>query len=321
MAAQQIRTSMMHEGFNFQKVWKSYGIIAILVIFFIVLSVATDSFLTVSNLINILRQISILGIVALGLFTTMVSGNIDLSVGSTLGFSSALWAALSFSIGIVPALIVTILASLLIGWLNGFFSTRSKGLSIMVTLSMKFIIFSGTLLITGTKPIVNLPESLLVLGKNSVGPLPIPVIILVVMVFFGWVFMSHTVVGRKFYAVGSNAVAAKFSGLRVKRVQIISFIITALASTLAGIILMGRVTSAQPNAGFGIEMDAIGAVLLGGASLNGGSGTIRGTVIGVLILGLIANGLNLLGVNPLLRDGVKGAIILLAILIDQWGRE
>jgi ribose transport system permease protein len=221
----------------------------------------------------------------------------------------------------MPALFVTIVASLAIGWLNGFFSTRAKGLSIMVTLSTKFIIYSGTLLITGTKPIVNLPESLLVLGKNSVGFLPFPVIILVIVVFLAWVLMSHTVVGRKFYAVGSNTVAAKFSGLRTKRIQISSFVLTALAATLAGIILMGRVTSAQPNAGFGLEMDAIGAVLLGGASLNGGSGTIRGTIIGVLILGFIANGLNLLGVNPLLRDGVKGAIILFAILMDQWGRE
>ncbi len=127
--------------------------------------------------------------------------------------------------------------------------------------------------------------------------------------------------GRKFYAVGSNDVAAKFSGLQVKRIQIGAFVITSLAATVSGIILMGRVVSAQPNAGVGIEMDAIGAVLLGGASLNGGSGTVRGTVIGVLILGLIANGLNLLGVNPLLRDGVKGAIILFAILMDQWGRE
>lgn len=306
---------------SFQRIWKSYGIIAILVIFFIILSVATDSFLTVNNLINILRQISILGIVALGLFTTMVSGNVDLSVGSTLGFSSAVLAALSFRIGILPAFITTVLASLVIGFVNGFFSTRAKGLSIMVTLSMKFIIFSGTLLITGTKPIVNLPETLLVLGKNSAGPIPVPVIILVGVVILFWVFMSYTVAGRKFYAVGSNDVAAKFSGLQVKRIQISAFMITSAAATLSGIILMGRVISAQPNAGIGLEMDAIGAVLLGGASLNGGSGTVRGTVIGVLILGLIANGLNLLGVNPLLRDGFKGAIILFAILMDQWGRE
>ncbi len=321
MATQQIPAKAAAEGFSFQRAWKSYGIIAILVIFFIILSVSTESFLTLENLINILRQISILGIVALGLFTTMVSGNVDLSVGSTLGFSSAVLAALSFRIGIFPALIVTLLASLMIGFVNGFFSTRSKGLSIMVTLSMKFIIFSATLLITNTKPIVNLLPGLLVLGKNSIGPIPVPVIILLLVILLAWVFMSHTVAGRKFYAVGSNDVAAKFSGLQVKRIQITAFMITSLAATVSGIILMGRVVSAQPNAGIGIEMDAIGAVLLGGASLNGGSGTVRGTIIGVLILGLIANGLNLLGVNPLLRDGVKGAIILFAILMDQWGRE
>jgi len=321
MADQVVGTKSLREGLTFQKLWKSYGIVAILVIFFFILCVATDSFLTIDNLINILRQISILGIVALGLFTTMVSGNVDLSVGSTLGFSSAMLAALSFRIGILPAFLATIVASLAIGFTNGFFSTRAKGLSIMVTLSTKFIIFSGTLLITGTKPIVNLPASLLVLGKNSVGPIPVPVLILLAVVLLFWAFLSQTVAGRKYYAVGSNDVAAKFSGLQVKRIQISAFVIASLAATLSGFILMGRVVSAQPNAGFGMEMDAIGAVLLGGASLNGGSGTVRGTVIGVLILGLIANGLNLLGVNPLLRDGVKGAIILFAILMDQWGRE
>lgn len=321
MTVQHARARRAFAGLSFQKFWKSYGIIAIFVIFFVILSVSTDSFLTINNLINILRQISILGIVALGLFATMVSGNVDLSVGSTLGFSSAVLAALSFSIGLIPALVATILASVLIGLANGFFSTRAKGLSIMVTLSMKFIIYSGTLLITGTKPIVNLPESLLVLGKNSIGPIPIPVILLFVVIVLAWVLLSHTVAGRKLYAVGSNSVAAKFSGLQVKRIQIGAFVITALSATLSGIILMGRVTSAQPNAGMGLDMDAIGAVLLGGASLSGGSGTVRGTVIGILILGLISNGLNLLGVNPLLRDGVKGAIILFAILMDQWRKE
>src|SRR5208283_4363305 len=131
---------------------------------------------TVDNLLNILRQVSMLGIVAVGLFITMVSGNIDLSVGSTLGFSSALLAALSFQIGIPLAFVATIVASLVIGLLNGFFSTRAKNLSIMVTLSMKFIIYSGTLMITGTKPIVNLAPSLVVLGRDSIGRIPIPVI-------------------------------------------------------------------------------------------------------------------------------------------------
>jgi ribose transport system permease protein len=309
------------EKISFKKIWSDYGIIAVFVVFFIFLSISSGAFFSFNNQINIFRQISILGIVSLGVFTTLIAGNLDLSVGSTLGFISAICAAVAKNIGVAPAFIIILFVTILIGFINGFLSTRGKGLSIMVTLSMKFIIYSGTLLITRTKPIVNLPKSLLFLGKQSIGSFPLPVVILILITIFFWFFTSQSKFGRWLYAVGSNDKAARFSGLAVKKLQILTFVISALCAALAGIIMMGRVSSAQPNAGVGMELDAIGAVLIGGASLTGGKGTIRSTIVGVLIFGLINNGLNLLGVDVLFRDAAKGAMILFAILMDQWGRE
>jgi putative xylitol transport system permease protein len=310
-----------YKEISFRKFWRDYGIVAIFLIFFLFLSISSRSFFTFHNQINLIRQVSILGIVSLGVFTTLIGGNLDLSVGSTLGFTSALCAKSAKLVGVVPAFVAVFFSNVLIGFINGFLSTRGKNLSIMVTLSMKFIIYSGTLLVTRTIPIVNLPDSLLVLGKRSFGPLPMPVIILVLVTIFFWYFTSQTKFGRWLYAVGSNVYAARFSGLEVKRLQILTFIISALCAGLAGIILMGRVSSAQPQAGYGMELDAIGAVLIGGASLTGGRGTVNGTIVGVLIFGLINNGLNLLGVDVFFRDAAKGAMILIAILMDQWGRE
>jgi ribose transport system permease protein len=319
--ADEASTGEVIEKITFQKIWKDYGIIAVFLIFFIFLSILSRAFFTFNNQINVLRQVSILGIVSLGVFTTLIAGNLDLSVGSVLGFISAACAGLAKNIGPAPAFTIVLLIALSIGFTNGFLSTRGKNLSIMVTLSMKFIIYSGTLLVTRTKPIVNLPNSLLFLGIHSFGSIPLPVILLILVTVFFWFFTSQTKFGRWLYAVGSNDVAARFSGLAIKKLQIFTFMISAVCAALAGIILMGRVSSAQPNAGVGMELDAIGAVLIGGASLTGGRGTIRGTIVGVLIFGLINNGLNLLGVDVLFRDAAKGAMILFAILMDQWGRE
>ena len=321
MNNQDTSDSTYSDRITFQKVWREYGIIAVFVLFFLFLSFSSNVFFSFRNQINVLRQISILGIVSLGVFTTLIAGNLDLSVGSVLGFTSAVCAKLALSAGVAQAFVLTFLVAALIGFINGFLSTRGKNLSIMVTLSMKFIVYSGTLLITRTKPIVNLPKNLLVLGKHSFGSIPLPVIILILVVAFFWFFTSQTKFGRWLYAVGSNDAAARYSGLAVKKLQILTFVISSFCAMLAGIIMMGRVASAQPNAGVGMELDAIGAVLIGGASLTGGRGTIRGTIVGVLIFGLINNGLNLLGVNVLFRDAAKGAMILIAILIDQWGRD
>jgi len=311
----------MSKGFDFRKFWRNYGILIIFCIFYIFLSFASGVFFTKNNQLNILRQSSILGIISLGVFTTLKAGNMDLSVGSALGFIGVVAAKVSLYYGTVVALLVAFSVALLIGLLNGFFSTRGKNLSIIVTLSMKFILYSGTLVITRARPVTGLPKSLIFLGHENIGPVPMPVIVLIIVVIIFWIFFSYTAPGRRVSAVGVSDVTANLYGISVKRIQIYTFLVSALCAALAGIIMLGRCISGQPNAGLGAELDAIGAVLLGGTSLAGGIGTVRGVMVGVLILGLINNGLNLLGISPFYRDAAKGVVILFAILMDQWERK
>ena len=311
----------MSKDFDFRKFWENYGILIVFCIFYIFLSFASDVFFTKNNQLNILRQSSILGLISLGVFTTLKAGNMDLSVGSALGFIGVVCAKVSLYYGTVVALLIAFSVALFIGLLNGFFSTRGKNLSIIVTLSMKFILYSGTLVITRAMPITGLPKSLIFLGHENIGPVPMPAIVLIIVVIIFWIFFSYTAPGRRVSAVGVSDVTASFFGISVKRIQIYTFLVSALCAALAGIIMLGRATSGQPNAGLGAELDAVGAVLLGGTSLDGGIGTVRGVMVGVLILGLINNGLNLLGIDPFYRDAVKGVVILFAILMDQWERK
>lgn len=313
--------AMMSKEFDFRIFWRNYGILIVFFIFYVSLSFGSDAFLTVNNQLNILRQISILGLISLGVFATLKAGNVDLSVGSALGFIGVICAKVSLYYGTAIALLAAFSVALFIGFLNGFFSTRGRNLSIMVTLSMKFILYSGTLVITRAMPITGLPKSLIFLGHENIGPVPMPAIVLIVVVIIFWIFFSYTAAGRRVSAVGVSDTTSSFFGISVKRVQIYTFLISALCAALAGIVMIGRCTSGQPNAGLGAELDAIGAVLIGGTSLQGGIGTVRGVMVGVLILGLINNGLNLLGVDPFYRDAVKGGVILFAILMDQWERK
>jgi len=309
------------KGFDFRIFWKNYGIVIVFVIFYVILSFTSKVFFTLNNQLNILRQASVLGLISLGVFTTLKAGNVDLSVGAALGFIGVVCAKVSLRYGTTRAILAAFGVALIIGLLNGFFSTRGKNLSIMVTLSMKFILYSGTLVITRALPITGLPKNLIFLGNKSIGLLPMPAVVLAIVVIIFWIYFGYTAPGRRVSAVGVSNETSSFFGISVKRVQMYTFIISSFCAALAGIVMLGRVTSGQPNAGLGAELDAVGAVLIGGTSLQGGIGTVRGVIFGVLILGLINNGLNLLGVDPLWRDAAKGAVILFAILMDQWERK
>lgn len=307
--------------FDLRIFWKNFGILLIFLILFILLTFITDSFFTINNLLNILRQISVLGLVSLGVFTTLKGGNVDLSVGSALGFIGIVSAKISLYYGTLIAILFGLIIAASIGFINGFFSTRGRNLSIMVTLSMSFILSSGSFAITKAIPITGLPKSLLFIGHENIGKLPMPFIVLAIVFISFWIFFSYTAPGRRISEVGVNDSIAAFFGISPKRVQIYTFIISSILAGLAGIVMLGRVASGQPRAGTGMELDAIGAVLIGGASLQGGRGTVRGCMIGVLILGLINNGLNLTGVSVFYREAAKGTVILFAILMDQWERR
>jgi len=305
----------------FKRIWNNYGIVGVFAVIVLVFSLCSDVFLTPENLISVARQVSVLGLISMGVLFCIVSGNVDLSVGSFLGFSGAAIASLSLRYGLWPALLIAFPGSVAIGCVQGYLSTRGRGLSIMVTLSTMSILYGCTLLITQGRPITNLPQGHRFLGAGWLGPIPWPVIVFSSVALVSYFLLSKTTPGLYLYATGGNLEATRLAGINVIFYQILAFMISAFLSALGGLVLIARMNSALPNAGRGEEMNAVGAVLIGGASLRGGVGTLRGTIIGVFILGFISNGLNLLGVSPFYQFIVKGCIILFAILMDQWGRK
>lgn len=302
-------------------IWHQFGIYIILVLFAVLLSLLTDRFLTTQNLLNVAKQVSVLLLISLGILITVIAGNVDLTVGAFMGLAGALFAGWTIKYGVIPGILMGLSIALIAGFLNGYLTTRGKNLSVIVTLAMLTIFQGLTLLYTNGRPIIDFPESVRFLGKNSLGPIPMPVIVAFMAALLVHILLKYTTIGRELFAIGGNQEAAHLSGIRVKGRVILTFVLSALLSASAGLVLIGRVSSAQPTAGIGDEFSAVGAVLIGGASLNGGSGSVPGTIAGVLILGMISNGLNLLQVNPYYQFVVKGLIILFAILMDQWGRD
>jgi ribose transport system permease protein len=306
---------------RFWQIWKRFGIIIILIIFAVALSLLTDRFLTTRNLLNVGRQVSVMSLLSFGILVVVITGNVDLTVGAFMGFVGALFAGWTLKYGLTQAIPMGFGVALIAGAVTGFLSTRGAGLSVIVTLAMMTIFQGATLLYTDGRPIIGLPDNLRELGRGYLGPIPWPVVIAALMAVVIHIMLRYTIFGRELYAIGGNQEAARLSGIPVKLRIITGFLISASLSALAALILIARVSSAQPTAGVGDELNAVGAVLIGGASLNGGAGTVVGTIAGVLILGMISNGLNLLQVNPFYQYIIKGLIILFAILMDQWGRQ
>lgn len=286
----------------------------------IVLGVMSESFFTLNNILNLLRQVSVNALIAFGMTFVILTAGIDLSVGSTLALGSALTAGLLAS-GMDPILAICIglFIGFLLGAVNGLIIAKGKVAPFIATLATMTIFRGATLVYTDGKPITGLSDSFSfeMIGKGYVFGIPFPAIIMVI-VFLILVFILHnTVFGRQVYAIGGNEEASKLSGIKADRVKIGVYSLTGMLSVLAGIIITSRLDSAQPTAGTMYELDAIAAVVIGGTSLSGGKGRIVGTLIGALIIGVIDNGLNLLNVSSFYQQIVKGLVILLAVLLDR----
>ncbi|HBV04872.1 MULTISPECIES: ABC transporter permease [Mammaliicoccus] len=291
-----------------------------LILLVVVISVLNTAFLDLSNLLNLLRQVSINGLIAFGMTFVILTGGIDLSVGSILALSSAFTAILITS-GLDPivALIVGVLGGFLLGVFNGVLVTFGSMAPFIATLATMTIFRGLTLVITDGNPITDLGDSYLfqLFGKGYFFGIPVPAITMIIVFIVLAIILQKTTFGRHTYAIGGNEVASKISGIKVNKVKILIYGISGLMSALAGAILTSRLNSAQPTAGTSYELDAIAAVVLGGTSLTGGKGRIVGTLIGVLIIGVLNNGLNLLGVSSFYQQVVKGIVILIAVLIDR----
>jgi ribose transport system permease protein len=293
-----------------------FGLVAII----LVLSILSPSFLSLSNLLNVLRQVSINALIAFGMTFVILTGGIDLSVGSILALSSAIVAQLLASgTGFIPALFIGLLVGALLGLFNGLVITQGKVAPFIVTLATMTVYRGLTLVFTDGRPITSMGDDLAfqMFGRGYFFGIPVPVITMLMTFILLYFLLKKTTIGRKTYAIGGNEEATILAGIRVSRVKWFVYTLAGLLSALAGVILTSRLNSAEPTAGTSYELDAIAAVVLGGTSLSGGKGSIVGTLIGALIIGTLNNGLNLLGVSSFYQLVVKGIVILIAILLDR----
>ncbi|MBB2483066.1 ribose ABC transporter permease [Bacillus sp. APMAM] len=290
------------------------------IIIVIIVSILNPSFLQPLNILNLLRQIAINALIAFGMTFVILTGGIDLSVGSILALSSALMAGMMVS-GLDPILAI-IIGSLLggvMGRVNGLLITKGKMAPFIATLATMTVFRGLTLVYTDGNPITGLSNSRLfqLFGRGYQFGIPVPAITMIIAFVILYLILHKTSFGRKTYAIGGNEKAAMISGIKVTKVKVMIYSLAGVLSALAGAILTSRLDSAQPTAGTSYELDAIAAVVLGGTSLSGGRGKIFGTLIGALIIGTLNNGLNLLGVSSFYQMVVKGIVILIAVLLDR----
>lgn len=294
------------------------------------LALTTDSFLTVANLLNVGRQVSLLGIMAVGMTFVLISGEIDLSIGSTYALAGlGAGMAIVAGYGVAPAIALGLSLGVLVGLINGLLSTFGRLPSLIATLGMMSVIRGVALLMTNGEPVTvntrngadpGVLETFLALGQGRIGDLvPMQLVFFILAAVLGWVLLSRTSFGFRIFAVGGSPKAARVSGINVDAVKIWAFVVMGVLAAAAGILSMAFLPSGQAGrTGIGLELDVIAAVVVGGASLAGGSGSILGTVLGVLIIGVLRNGLVLSGVSPFTQEVMIGLVIIVAVAIDRW---
>lgn len=300
------------------KVMKSYGLLIAFVLLCILLAILSPAFLRWTNILNVVRQSSIYGIMALGMTYVILTGGIDLSVGSILAVSGMLAAGtLKADAGVAAAIAVALGVGIVFGLINGLLITIGKITPFVVTLGMMSIARSLTLIYSRGHPISGFSESFRFLGGGSILGIPFPILFFITSVFLAWLILEQTRLGRYTYAIGGNEETVKLSGINVSFYKTMVYVISGITAAISALILTSRLNSAGPTAGIGYELDVIAAVVIGGTSLSGGRGSVWGTLLGALLIALINNGMNLLGISPHFQQLVKGIIIVSAVILDR----
>lgn len=307
-------------------IFSKYGIYFAFVLLAGILAVTSPPFRTLSNVQNILQQIPVNGIMAIGMTLVIITAGIDLSVGSVLAFSAVVATSFVSSTHhqpypLIVALAMGVLVGLVCGSINGLLIAKRRLAPFIVTLGMMTVARGLALVYTEGRPVIELSDSYNKIGSGSIGPVPFPALIFFGVVVVGTFILHFTRFGRYVYAVGGNELAAKVSGVNTDRVLIGVYALAGALAGVAGIILSSRVMSGPPAVGQGSELDAIAAVVIGGTSLSGGIGSIANTIVGVLIIGVMNNGLDLLNVPSYWQQVVKGLIIVLAVLLDRKSKQ
>ena len=293
------------------------GLVLMYIIILVAMSILSPYFLTSRNFINLLLASSVMGIIAMFTTMLMVGGGLDLSVGSTVALVGVIASHAQYSLGIWGAVAVALIVALIVGLSNGLLVTRVGVNPLITTLGMFSVVrglafvFSGGL----TEPMFDAVFGKL--GRGFIGGIPVPVIVLIIVAIGCAVVMRRTKYGRAMYSIGGNEKASHLAGLRVKRYQMWAYVLSALSAGVAGVLLTSQLGAGAPQAATGLEITVIAAVILGGTSLAGGKGTILGTIIGVLILGTLTNGMILLGVSSYYQQIAQGTVLLLAVGLDQ----
>ena len=295
-----------------------------LILLCVFLSLTTDTFLTVRNFLNVMDQVTVLGVMAVGMTLVILLGGIDLSVGSVLALSGMVMGYLGNNLGwpFGIAIVAALIASALCGAVSGLMITRLNMPAFIATLAMMSIARGIASIITNGEQIVGFPDwfSNLAIIRHF-GVLTVTVAVMIAIVAVAWIVLTFRPSGRALYAIGGSAEVARLAGIDVRETTLFVYMLCAVAAGLAGVILSARLDSAQPSSGIGYELDTIAAVVIGGASLSGGIGGIGGTVVGVLIIGFLRNGLNLLQVSPFVQQVIIGVVIAIAVAADTIRRK
>ncbi|WP_297987892.1 ABC transporter permease [Anoxybacillus sp.] len=300
-------------------VLNKYGMLFILIGLIILMSILSPTFLTTGNLLNIVRQMSVVGIVAIGVTMVIITTGIDLSSGSVIALVSVVVASFAHpdTYPVFIPILIGLGLGLLTGVINGTIISKAKIAPFIVTLGMMTAARGAALLFSDGRPIGNLSDSFKFIGQGMVLGVPVPIIIFALVGVVSYISLNKTKFGKYVYAIGGNEQAARIAGVNVDKYKIFVYGYAGLLSGLAGIILTSRIASGQPTAGVMYELDAIAAAVIGGTSLAGGIGTIGGTIVGALIIGVMNNGLDLMNVSPYWQQILKGVIITVAVFIDS----
>lgn len=297
---------------------ESFGIVLILLIMGTFLAFASDQFLTQENLLSVFRQFSFIGIIAIGQCLVIITGGIDLSVGSVFAFAgvTSAYAMTKMGMGVPAGIAIGLGTGLAVGLLNGLFITRLRLPPFIATLGTLSIARGLSYALTSGFPLPNLPDAFKYIGQGYVGIVPVPVLLLIALGIVFSFFLENTIVGRRTYATGSNEEAARVSGVDTRAIKMLVYGLSGALAGFAGMATAARLGVAQSTAGAGYELDAIAAVIIGGASVTGGVGTVLGTIIGAAVMGVLKNGLILLSVSAYWQQTVIGVVVILAVTID-----
>lgn len=310
----------LNKSKNIGSFFGKYGVYIALIVLFVWLSFASSNFLTVTNIFNILKQNAVFGILAVGMTFVIVTAGIDLSVGAVLALSACIAAYLAQPNAGIPvfwAIVVGLLVGVACGVFSGFFVAIANIPAFIATLATMTIARGIVYVFTDGRPITGMVDEYKYIGSAYWGVVPVAVVVWIIFIVIGTFLLNYTKYGRHVFAIGGNKVAARVSGIHVKSTEFFVYVICGFCAAFAGVVLSSRISTGQPAGGEGFELDAITGAVIGGASLSGGKGSVFGSFIGILLVGILVNGLDLINVSSYYQQIIKGAIILVAVLADR----